>query len=154
MAEGRTTYHWLRLRTVVHPTEDEAKVREALRFAAGLDGKAFPAVVQASRMESHHGLPLVVLEATLDRSRALRDVLARVLALPGALDRLRETLDKRVDDDGILYLRLGKQEAAQGQLALLDGEDAIQVRLKVEAYPAGRDAALKALQAMLDSGRP
>jgi RNA-binding protein len=154
LAEARTTYHWLRLRAVAHPTEDVGRVREALRFVAGLDAAAFAAATKEEPLETHHGLPLVVLETVLDRSRPLRDVLSRLLALPGGLDRLRATLEARVDDDGILYARVEKQAAAQGELRLTEGEDAIQLRLKVESYPAGRDAALRALAAMLASGRP
>jgi RNA binding exosome subunit len=154
LAEARTTYHWLRLRAVAHPTEDPAKVRTALRFASGLDQPDFAAALRESRLETHHGLPLLVFEVTLDKSRSLRDVLTRVFALPGALERLRETLAARVDDDGIFYLRVDKQAALRGDLRLLDGEDAVQLRLKVEAYPADRDAVLAALRRVLESGRP
>lgn len=154
MAEPRTTYHWLRLRAVAHPTEDPAKVQAALRFVSGLDEAAFGAALRPTPMETHHGLPLTVYEVVVDRSRPLRDVLARILALPGALPRLAATIDARVDDDGILYMRVEKQAAFAGELRLAEGEDAIQLRLKVEAYPAGRDAALGVLRRMLDSGRP
>ncbi|MFO1533744.1 MAG: RNA-binding domain-containing protein [Thermoplasmatota archaeon] len=150
----RVSYHWLRLRAVAHPTEDPAKVQQALRFVSGLDEAGFQDAVRATQLETHHGLPLTVFEAVLDRSRDLRAVLARVFALPGALDRLRATLDARVDDDGILYLRVEKQAASLGELRLGEGEDAIQIRLKVEAYPAGRAAALERLRTMLESGRP
>jgi hypothetical protein len=80
-------------------------------------------------------------------------VLARVLAIPGAHERVLATLDARVDDDGILYLRLDKQAAFAGRLVLLDGEDAIQLRLKPEAHPANREAALAALRGWLTPGR-
>jgi hypothetical protein len=105
-------------------------------------------------MDTHHGLTLHVLEATVEKSRAIRDVLDRVFALPGALDRLRDTVGSRVDDDGILYLRLDKQAACAGRLELLDGEDAVQLRLKLETYPATREAALAGITAILASGRP
>lgn len=154
MAEARTTYHWLRLRAMAHPTEDPAKVQQALRFVSGLDEKDFAAALRPTPMETHHGLTLTVYEVVVDHSRALRDVLARILALPGALARLAATLDARVDDDGILYMRVEKQAAFAGELRLGEGEDAVQMRLKVEAYPAGRKAALAVLRRMLESGRP
>lgn len=154
MAEARPTYHWLRLRAVAHPTEDPAKVRAALRFVSGLDPAGLEFSLRESRLETHHGLPLTVLEVALDKSRSLRDVLVRLFALPGALERLRATLESRVDDDGILYLRVDKQAAFQGDLRLLDGEDAVQLRLKVEAYPAGRDAALAVLRRIVEAGKP
>lgn len=147
--ERPLTYHWLKLRTVAHPTESVEKVTQALRFVAGAD-----AAVTDTPLETYHGLPQHVLEATLDRSRDLRAVLGRLFALPGALDRLRTELEKRTDDDGVFYVRVGKQEAFAGSLALTDGEDCVQLRLKMEAYPAGRDASVKALARLLETGKP
>ncbi|HEX2066228.1 MAG TPA: RNA-binding domain-containing protein [Candidatus Thermoplasmatota archaeon] len=143
-------YHWLKLRAVAHPTEDVAKVREAVRFVAGLP----QAELAETPMETHHGLTSHVVEATLERSRELRDVLARLLALPGAQERLLAQLEARTDEGGLFFVRLDKQAAAQGRLALTQGEDCVQLRLKVEAYPAGRGAALAVLGRMLESGRP
>ena len=149
MAERPLTYHWLKLRTVAHPTESLEKVKAALQFVVGTD-----IALTDTPLETHHGLTQHVLEMTVDRSRHLRDLLARVFALPGALDRLRGELEKRTDDDGVFYVRVGKQEAFAGQLMLTDGEDCVQLRLKMEAYPAGREASLSALTRLLDSGKP
>lgn len=147
-------YHWLRLRAVAHPTEEVTRVREAVRFVAGLPEEQFAAMLTDTAMETHHGLASHILEAQLDRSRALRDVLERVLAIPGARERLRATLDARTDEHGLFYVRLDKQAAAQGRLEVTQGEDCVQLRLKVEAYPAGRAAALAMLGRLLESGRP
>ena len=149
MAERPLTYHWLKLRTVAHPTESVERVTAALRFVAGAD-----IAVTDTALETHHGLTQHVLEMTIDRSRPLRDLLGRILALPGALDRLRGELEKRTDDDGVFYVRVGKQEAFAEALVLTEGEDCVQLRLKVEAYPSGRDASLLAVGRLLASGRP
>ena len=143
-------YHWIRLRATCHPTEDLAKVESALRHAAGVPDLA----VQAEPMDTHHGGTVHVVEGVLDKSRAVRDALGRILALPGARDDLAATLEARTDDDGVFYLRLDKQEALAGRLQLTRGEDAVQLRLKMEHYPATREAALESLKAMLESGRP
>ncbi|MEA3166041.1 MAG: RNA-binding protein [Thermoplasmata archaeon] len=143
-------YHWIRLRATAHPTEDLAKVESAVRNAAGVADLA----VQAEPLETHHGATGHLVHATLDKSRAVRDALGRILALPGAREELAATLDARTDDDGVFYLRLDKQEAYAGRLVLTRGEDAVQLRLKMEHYPATREAALESLKALLDSGRP
>ena len=143
-------YHWLRLRATCHPTEDLAKVESAVRFAAGVADLA----VKAEAMETHHGGTVHVVEAVVDKSRAVRDALGRIFALPGAREDLAATAEARTDDDGVVYLRLDKQEAAQGRLALTRGEDAVQLRLKMEHYPATREAALESLRALLASDRP
>lgn len=150
MAPAALRYHWIRLRATAHPTEDLAKVEAALRNAAG----APDLDVKAERMDTHHGGTVHVVEAVLDKSRAVRDALGRILALPGAREDLAATLEARTDDDGVFYLRLDKQEAFAGRLALTRGEDAVQLRLKMEHYPATREAALASLQALLESGRP
>ncbi len=147
--EGKPiTYHWLRLRTVAHPTESVEKVTQALRFVAG------DATIQDTVLESHFGLEQHVLEVAIDRSRALRDILARLFAIPGCLERLRTELEKRTDEDGVFYARVDKQEAFAGRLVLTDGEDCVQLRLKVEAYPTSREAALAALGRLLETGKP
>src|SRR5947199_264959 len=81
-------------------------------------------------------------------------LLARLLAVPGAPERLLATLEARTDDDGLLFVRLDKQAAYQGRLELTQGEDCVQLRLKMEAYQAGRDASLAALRRMIASARP
>jgi RNA-binding protein len=143
-------YHWIRLRATAHPTEDLAKVEAAVRNAAGVPDLA----VKAEPMETHHGGTVHVVEGVLDKSRAVRDALGRVLALPGVRDDLLATLEARTDDDGVFYLRVDKQEAFAGRLQLTRGEDAVQLRLKMEHYPATREAALASLKSMLESGRP
>jgi RNA-binding protein len=143
-------YHWIRLRATAHPTEDLGKVEMAVRNAAGVPDLS----VKAEPMETHHGGTVHVVEGVLDKSRAVRDALGRVLALPGVRDDLLATLEARTDDDGVFYLRVDKQEAFAGRLQLTRGEDAVQLRLKMEHYPATREAALASLQATLESGRP
>jgi len=46
-------YHWLKLRAVAHPTEDLPRVREAVRFVAGLPEDAFAPVLSDLPMETH-----------------------------------------------------------------------------------------------------
>lgn len=143
-------YHWLRLRATCHPTEDLAKVEAAVRFAAGDPGLQ----LRSDAMDTHHGGTVHLVEGVVEKSRGVRDVLAALLGLPGARADLAATLEARTDDDGVFYLRLDKQEAAQGRLALTRGEDAVQLRLKMEHYPATREAALASLQALLAAERP
>jgi RNA binding exosome subunit len=142
------TYHWLKLRALCHPTEDVARVRKALEFVAGA-----AVDVDDTAVETHHGLALHVLEASLEKSRALRNVLDRIFEVEGALEVLRASVDSRTDDDGVFFLRVEKQDAFLGKLTLTSGEDCIQIRLKVEAYPANREAALGVLREILAAGR-
>lgn len=144
-------YHWIRLRANCHPTEELAKVQQAVQFVAGQDGKAFQPLV--TPLESHHGGTVQLVEATLEKSRQVRDLLQRILDLPGARDDLARSLEARTDEDGVFYLRVDKQDACGGKLTLTRGEDCVQLRLKLEHYPATREAALAALAQLLAAAK-
>lgn len=152
MADAPLRYHWVRLRASCHPTEDLAKVQEAVRFVAGPDADRFP--IQVTALESHHGGTVQLVESVLDKSRAVRGLLGRLLELPGARDDLKATLESRTDDDGVFFARVDKQDAYAGKLTLTRGEDCVQLRLKLEHYPATREAAVASLTRLLDSAKP
>ena len=140
-------FHWAKLRATCHATEDEAKVAAALRLASGVP----EAAVEATELESHYGGSVRILEIRLEKSRPVRDLLDRILELPGARESLLATVERRTDDDGVLYLRLDKQAAVQGALRLLDGEDCIQVRFRPEVYPPSREGAVLAMRAAVSA---
>ena len=85
-------YHWIRLRAACHPTEDLAKVQAAVAFAAGTD-----TMTTITDIESHHGGTVRLVEAVLDRSRDVRNVLQRILDLPGVREELAASLEARKD---------------------------------------------------------
>jgi RNA-binding protein len=145
-------YHWIRLRASCHPTEDLAKVSQAVAFVAGSDPATFQPAVTA--LESHHGGTVQLVEHVMDKSRAVRDLLQRILDLPGARADLAASLDARTDEDGVFYARVDKQDAYAGKLTLTRGEDCVQLRLKLEHYPATREAALEALGRLLAGAKP
>ena len=141
-------YHWIRLRASCHPTEDLAKVQDAVRFVAGPDADKFP--LQLTALESHHGGTVQLVECVLDKSRAVRDLLGRLFDLPGVRADLKATLESRTDEDGVFFARVDKQDAYAQKLTLTRGEDCVQLRLKLEHYPATREAAIASLQRLLD----
>jgi RNA-binding protein len=141
-------FHWLRLRATAHATEDPDRVRVALATAAGIALEDLTALLEESPIESHYGGTVHLLEATVKRARDIRSILGRLTAADRA--ELAAALDARVDDDGVLYWRLDKQRAYQGELVLTRGDDAIQCRLKAEVHPATREGALTAFRAWLD----
>lgn len=138
-----TRFHWLRLRASAHPTEDVDRVAQAMRNLTGLEPEPFAAAASRTPIEGHFG-PVTWVEAELTRAREVRQVLDRLLP-PDARAALAGELERRVDDDGVLYLRFGKQAAYHGEVVPTTGEDAVQVRLRVEVHPAGRERAVAAL---------
>ncbi|MFB6136018.1 MAG: RNA-binding protein [Halobacteriaceae archaeon] len=127
-------FHYIDLRTFGYETEDAKRVRAALERLLPED-----ADVEREETEGHHGDRILVLSARVDRADEMRHVLSQLRG-SADLDRVRSELDQRVDDNCSLFVRLDKQAAYRGEVALGDG---ITLRAKVEAYPAKHDAAVE-----------
>lgn len=140
-------FHWLRLRATVHPTESLEKVRAAIGAVAQLDGEVLEKAVRVTPIDMHHGGVSRLLEVELARNRDCRCVLDKVLA--GQEGHVLATLESRVDDDGILYLRLDKQEAYEGRLVLGVFDDPVSVRVKIQVHPSGHARTVAAWAAWL-----
>ena len=138
----------LSFRTFAHATEDEEKVEQALRFASGAEE------IAKSKSEGYHGNPIVVMEARITRSREIKEFFT---SLPiDDVRRLLDTLERRVDEESMFFLRLDKQAAYEGRMSLGENDDIISVRGKIKSYPQSRENALRTmgsiLQDVLDRG--
>ena len=129
----RVPFHYIDLRTFCYATEDEKRVKEALRHF-------LPEEFEIDRVTNtgHHGDRIVVLSARVENADGMRVVLDRLAALD-SIDRVLEELDDRVDDNCSFFLRLDKQAAFNGLVRLGEG---ITLRAKVEAYPAKHEKAV------------
>lgn len=130
---GSVPLHYVDLRAFCYATEAEPRVERALRAY-------LPANTEIEREEStgHHGDRIVVLSARVETADALRHVLGRIRSVAD-FDSILDELDDRVDDNCSFHLSLDKQAAYQGECRRGSG---LQLRAKVEAYPAKRPAAI------------
>jgi len=131
---GSVPFHYVDLRAFSYATEDDRRVERALRTL-------LPPETELERSETtgHHGDPILVLSARVERADDVRHVLSR-LTEATAFDRVEAELDERVTENCELFLRLDKQAALRGDVSLGDG---VTFRAKVEAYPAKREAAVE-----------
>jgi len=127
----------------VHATEDEQRVLSALRTLLPEEVE-----VHQSKLKGHHGNPILNLEAKVGQRKLLRELWQHVSTElhAGELEKLGKIIPERVDENCFFYLRFNKQLAHAGELALTDSGDAIHLRLKVTAYPARREVAVKLLE--------
>jgi RNA binding exosome subunit len=126
--------HYVDLRAFCYATEDDKRVEDALRTFLP---EEFP--VERTETEGHFGDRIVVLSARVENADDVRVVLDALGELED-LDRVRDQLDQRVDDNCSLFMRLDKQAAFEGRVELGDG---ITLRAKVEAYPAKKPQAVE-----------
>ena len=135
--------------TFAHVTEDEQRVLSVLRtlLPGGIG-------VRRLKLKGHHGNPIINLEARVGQRKLLREFWQRVLTKlrVGELKKLGKIVPERVDENCFFYLRFDKQLAHAGELVLTDSGDAIHFKLKVAAYPAKRELAVKLLEKFIGVG--
>ena len=139
--------HRLLFRVITHSTEDPDRV------AAALD-EMVPenSIVQLERVDGHHRNVMHVLTATVDGKHDATQALAGVLGRLGRddLERIKEELPRRVDEECAFHLRLDKQQAYGGKVVLANNEDCIFLRARVECYPARHDTAVEVVGVLID----
>ncbi len=138
----RLPIRWIRARVYTHATEEEDRVIQALDSAcpAGEDRR--------ETTEGQYGNPILQMTRRLDNPKAVRTAWGRWEAT-GILTTLRSEVDARIDEEGILHFRIDKQRAYEGALALAGDADAIDVQVKLEAYPSRAEEIRRVAHALL-----
>jgi RNA binding exosome subunit len=133
--EGSPKFSAAEINLVLHATEDEGKVLEAIEDVLLVTSKRF----SSSPSEGHYKNKILLHKAMLSSHEA--GLLAkRVISLLNSADRqhLSRLIHEYSDEKGNLYIRLDKQRMCQG-MASLSETDAIRIRFKpVKRYkPSG-----------------
>ena len=150
--------HNIRYRVFVYENEDLDLITDALL-------NILPsAEVEAEEVEGLLEEPMVILSGMVSKKRYTKEFLNNLLAIDkDQLSKLYNDLDKKMDEKGNLFLRFSKDFKAiekddvleddkeisknvdLNQWKILDGGDSIHLKIKVAAYPAKKEVALKIL---------
>lgn len=138
----------INVNAVVYSTEDIEKVGEAIATLF-----PFEFEIEVTDATGHYGNPLKFLEVKLTKKREIDEFLKHLFSSLARKDiqYLLETLEERVDEEGVLHLRIDKQRAYLGELELVEGGDAIVVRIKIVTYPAKRERIIEAARILIES---
>ena len=138
---------WLEARVYVHATEDRGKVLKALSTVVPFGSEGVE--VDEDLFEGHYGNPILVLTVRVRSpslaERALKSLLSRLER--HELSFILETLDERVDKNGVLYLRVSKQDAFYGEPRILEGDDVIRLSI---GFKGGRRRALEFFRGLVE----
>jgi len=129
-------FAWLELRTYCHATEDQEKVAKALGFICPR------AKLAVTRAKGYNQNPILVMIARTDSKRAIRDFWD-LMRREGLVDTVMASASKMLDDNCVLHLRLGKQEAYAERAVLTDREDVVSVQIKIARHPPQRQDPLE-----------
>lgn len=134
--------HHIDVRAFRYATEVPDRVDAALQAVYPRLGEDEEPTIERTVTEGHYGHRIDIYEFHLDENRAIETLFERIRD-HGELSRLIEELPDRINDETELFVRFDKQ-AAYTDEELIFGPG-IELRAKVEAYPAKREAAIKNL---------
>ncbi len=136
--------HNISYRAFVYGTENEEKVKNAIKTL-------FPnSLIQSEVTEGHYKTPVLILHDKIDKKRDIKNFI-KILNNIGSYDKKRilKDLDKKMDDKGNFFLRFDKQKAYLGELEVVEHGDSIHVKIKMAAYPAKKNIAMKLVRKLL-----
>jgi len=143
--------HHIRVSTFAHATEDPEKVLEAMGIFFPEDVPSEDIEFEILETEGYFGNPIKVINAELKRSKSVKKMLEHLKELLNEEDKeyLLENLEEKVDETGTFFIRFNKQKAYLGEVAVGEGEDVIQVKIKVKAFPMKKETVVKIIKEWL-----
>ena len=86
---------------------------------------------------SHSKTPIVVIKAMTQVKRIAEETLTHILTNLSNEDKiiLKNTLDRRVNEKCVLFVRIDKQDAFLGQVSLAKNPDLMSVKVYFTMYP-------------------
>lgn len=135
--------HNISYRAFVYGTENQEKVKTAIKTL-------FPSSSPQSELtEGYYKNSVLILSDKITRKRETRDFVKILNEMPDPdRKRISHQLENKIDDNGNLFLRFDKQRAYLGDLKVVEHGDSIHVKIKIAAYPAKKEIALKLAREM------
>ncbi|MEM2900542.1 MAG: RNA-binding domain-containing protein, partial [Thermoplasmata archaeon] len=103
--------------------------------------------VKEIRSTGFYGNPIIILEGKIEKDKQMKSFWEKLEDVrPGIIKSIVKTLDSRIDNEGTFFVRFDKQRAYLGEYKLAEGQDVIETRWRVAAYPSKREVASKELK--------
>lgn len=133
--------HNIRFREFVYEGEDLEELTQAIF-------NIFPdASVESEEAEGLTENKIIILTGIIDKKRHTKAFFNKLLQLDdNQISKLLDDLDKKMDDNGNLFLRLSKQDAVDEKMVIVDSGDSIHLKIKIAAYPAKKEVAIKKIR--------
>ena len=133
--------HNIRYRVFIYDDEMKDDVLQALL-------NVLPdAEPEAEEAEGLLGENMLILSGVVSKKRHTKEFLNSLLSIDNdQLKKLYGDLERKMDEKGNLFLRFSKEKALDGEWEILDGGDSIHLKVKIAAYPAKKEVALKLLE--------
>ncbi len=127
---------WIQIETFSHATEDIEKVKSLLsKFFS------FDITFNENKTYGHFGNEITIINVELSKNKEIKDFISNFLTI---VDKkyILESLEKRLDEDGILFVRMGKERVFNDDFTIDDNGD-ILLSMKFVTYPKSREKVIE-----------
>lgn len=87
---------------------------------------------------------IIILSGVISKKRYTKAFFNKLLELDK--DKLISDLARKMDDKGNWFLRFSKSDAIDEKLTIVDSGDSIHLKIKIAAYPAKKEIAIKKIE--------
>jgi len=131
-------FHSLSLEAFCHATEDLDRVKGAILSLVPFEVNKKDFLVQ--KLDGSFGNEIITLRLEFKKQGEVNKLVEFVK------EKVKlDDIDSHITDDGRFWVRFDKQKAFEGDIEL-GGEDTIQMKGKVAAFPAKREKAVKLMK--------
>ncbi|NPV50532.1 MAG: hypothetical protein HPY60_04965 [Candidatus Methanofastidiosum sp.] len=127
---------WIQIETFSHATEDIEKVKSLLsKFFS------FEVTYNINKTYGHFGNEINIVTVELSRNKEIKDFISNFISIIDKAHVL-ETLERRLDEDGILFVRMNKERLYNDDFTIDDNGD-ILISMKFVTYPKSREKVIE-----------
>ncbi|NYT13697.1 MAG: hypothetical protein GKC01_04205 [Candidatus Methanofastidiosa archaeon] len=127
---------WIQIETFSHATEDIEKVKSLLsKFFS------FEVTYNINKTYGHFGNEINIVTVELSRNKEIKDFISNFISIIDKAHVL-ETLERRLDEDGILFVRMNKERVYNDDFTIDDNGD-ILISMKFVTYPKSREKVIE-----------
>lgn len=138
--------HNIRYRLFVYKHENETDLIEGLKTILPTSK------VEREIAEGVTGDKIIILSGEINKKRETREFMNKLLDMDNSkIANLINDFEKKIDDNGNLFLRFSKKESCNNILEICEDGDSIHLKVKIAAYPAKKRVAIELLKEFFSS---
>ncbi|NMC76597.1 MAG: hypothetical protein GYA60_04810 [Candidatus Methanofastidiosa archaeon] len=127
---------WIQIETFSHATEDIEKVKSLLSKFFSFDTS-----FKENKTHGHFGNEITIIKVELENNKTIKNFINKFLELADKR-YLLDTLERRVDEDGVLFVRMSKERVYNDDFTIDDCGD-ILISMKFVTYPKSREKVIE-----------
>ncbi|XRP97362.1 RNA-binding domain-containing protein [Methanocaldococcus sp. 16A] len=136
----------IKISAIVHATEDEDKVLEAIEFIIPQDVDEEKINLEVVETQGYFGNPIKIININVEGKEAkkiFKHVIDLIKSDERNLNKLKKDLHLRVEDNKF-YIRFDKQRAYLGECRVIDGDDVIRAVFNFKIFtPKNKEEKVK-----------